>query len=744
MQSIDFSTALEDKYYEYAMSTIMSRSLPDVRDGLKPVHRRLLYAMLELKLNPTTGFKKCARIVGDVIGKFHPHGDTAVYDTLVRLAQSFSVRYPLVEGQGNFGSIDGDNAAAMRYTEARLTEFALSLMEDLNSNIVDFQLTYDGSEYEPVILPAAVPNLLANGSEGIAVGMATSIPPHNLSEICDCLLHLIKKPNATISKLVSLLKGPDFPTGGTIITDQADIVKIYETGKGSIKLRANWQKEELSHGLYQIIIDEIPYQVNKSRLIEKIADLLKNKKIPLVSNIRDESDENIRIVIEPKTRLVSDELLMESLFKLTDLETNISFNMNVISSQNIPKVMNLSEVLQEFLDHRHIILQRKSKFRLEKIDTRLEIVAGLLIAYLNIDEIIRIIRFEDNPKEIMQQKWQLSDNQVEAILAIRLRSLRKLDELSIKTENDELLKEKESLTALLNSEDLRWQHITQEIKDVQNKFSKKTSIGKRLTKFSTIDKNAQVISIDAFIEREAITVILSEKGWIRAIKGHDNDIDKIKFKELDKVKFIVKTYTTDKVILFASNGNFYTINSNNLPMGKGFGEPIQLMIDLPSESNILDIFSYNEQKQQNNLDKTDTQQQYLVLAKNGKGFIVNAENIIANTKNGKKILNVDDNDALLCKPVTGGHLAIIGSNRKLLILPSDEIPTMNRGKGVKLQNYKNDVQAIDVKFFNIDDGLTWQLGKRIRTENNLLAWLGKRGQAGRMAPNGFPRNGKFE
>ncbi|MCH2037348.1 MAG: DNA topoisomerase IV subunit A [Rickettsiales bacterium] len=732
ISDVSFSEALESRYYAYAMSTIMSRSLPDVRDGLKPVHRRLLYAMRELKLNSNSGFKKCARVVGDVIGKYHPHGDTAVYDTLVRLAQSFSVRYPLVDGQGNFGSVDGDNAAAMRYTEARLTEVALALMEDIAHGTVDFRPTYDGSEHEPVVFPAAFPNLLANGSEGIAVGMATSIPPHNASELCDALLYLIKTPGASTSKLVDFIPAPDFPTGGVIIDNQDTIIKAYETGKGAFRVRAKWEKEELSHGLYQIIITEIPYQVQKSKLIEKIAELYKAKKLALLGNIRDESTEHIRIVLEPKSRSVNPEMLMESLFKLTDLENRFNLNMNVITSDGVPKVLPLKDVLQEFLNHRHDVLIRKSKFRLEQIDRRLEILAGLLIAYLNIDEVIHIIREEDHPKTIMMEKWDLTELQVDAILNMRLRQLRKLEEIEIKKEHDELSSEKDALLALLDSEDIRWKHIADAIKAIKKQFGKNTELGKRYTTLEEAEE-AEVISIEAFVEKEPITVLLSEKGWIRALKGHIDDVSDMKYKDEDCGKFHLKTYTTSKLLLFASNGSCFTLNGNDIHTGKGYGEPVQISIDLEAGAEIIELFEYHSEAE------------YMMAADNGKGFIIAANDIVANTRSGKKVLNlVKDSTALLCRRVTGSHVVIVGNNRKLLIIPSDDIPRMKRGQGVRLQFYQRNVKMSDIKFINIEEGLSWKLGDRTRSETDLTAWIGNRGNSGRMVPTGFPKNNKFE
>lgn len=728
---INFSKAIGDRYLSYAMSTIMSRSLPDVRDGLKPVHRRLLYAMLQLKLDPKSGFKKCARVVGDVIGKYHPHGDTAVYDTMVRLAQDFAVRYPLVEGQGNFGSIDGDNAAAMRYTEARLTDVAIAILQDLDQNTVDFRPTYDGSDEEPIILPCNFPNLLANGSEGIAVGMATSIPPHNAGELCDALLHLIKSPNATIEKLTSFVSGPDFPTGGTIIDTQDTIVKNYKTGKGAFRVRAKWEKEDLGHGQYQIIITEIPYQVQKARLIEKIADLFKAKKLALLGNIRDESAEDIRIVLEPKSRTVDPVMLMESLFKLTELETRISLNMNVIAKNNVPKVLNLREVLQEFLDHRHVVLVRRSEYRLEKIERRLEILDGLLIAFLNLDEVIRIIREEEDPKNIMMKKWNLTEIQVEAILNTRLRSLRKLEETAIKDEHKKLSQERKELKALLKDETKRWAIISEEIKETKKKFGKKTELGKRRTDFTEAPE-ADVISIEAFVEKEPITILCSEKGWIKALKGHIEDTQDVKYKDGDKASFECKAYTTDKLIVAASNGRFYTIPCDKIPGGKGYGEPVKLMVNMEQDNEPISLFPYQEDKC------------YIVASNSGRGFTIKATDIITQTKNGKQILNLEAGaKALTCSEITGSHVAVIGTNRKLLIFAASEIPEMKKGRGLKLQAYRNG-KLSDITTFNLEDGLTWQLGKKNRNETNLAAWIGHRGNAGRLPPTGFPRNNKFK
>jgi topoisomerase-4 subunit A len=735
-QVVDFSDALGERYLSYALSTITSRSLPDVRDGLKPVHRRLLWAMLQLKMDPKSSFKKCARVVGDVIGKYHPHGDTAVYDTMVRLAQDFAVRYPLVDGQGNFGSVDGDNAAAMRYTEARMTEVAIWLLKDIDKDTVNFRETYDNHDIEPVVLPSCFPNLLANGSEGIAVGMATSIPPHNVSELCDALSYLIKSPNATIEKLVQFVHGPDFPTGGLLVEPRSSIINTYSTGKGAFRLRAKWEKEDLGHGMYQIVVTEIPYQVNKSKLLEKTAQLYKDKRLAMLGNLRDESAEEIRVVFEPKTRTVDPEMLMESLFKLTDLEIRFNLNMNVLSPEGMPRVMNLREVLQCFLDHRHEVLIRRSQFRLNKIDHRLEVLQGLMIAYLNLDEVIRIIRFEDEPKKVMIDRWDLTEVQVEAILNMRLRSLHKLEEIAITKEINELEAEKAGLLELLSNEVLRWKAISEEVKDIKKHFGNKTELGKRRTEIGDAPKDV-VISIEAFVEKEPITVICSKLGWIRSFKGHNIDEAALKYKEGDEGRFIIKTNSTDKLLAFGTNGRFYTLGCDKLPGAKGNGEAIRLMIDIEQDKDIFDIFVYEKGTK------------LLVASKAGKGFVVESDDVIANTKNGKQVLNIpekanniEDNYAAICAKVEGTQVAVLGDNRKLLIFELEEMPTMRRGQGVQLQRYRDGGLA-DLKVFAPKEGLTWSLGERTRTETNLFEWTGKRGHSGRMPPNGFPKKNRF-
>lgn len=730
IENIDFGNALSERYLSYALSTIMSRSLPDVRDGLKPVHRRLLYAMQLLKLDPTSAYKKCARVVGDVIGKYHPHGEGAVYDTLVRLAQSFSLRYPLIEGQGNFGSIDGDNAAAMRYTESRLTEIAMLLIEDLDKETVDFRLTYDNADSEPILMPASFPNLLANGSEGIAVGMATSIPPHNLHELCDALTYLIDKPNAENNELLQFVKGPDFPTGGIIIEGQEAISHAYGTGRGSFRVRARWQKEELSHGLYQIIITEIPYQVQKSKLIEQIANLLRDKRIPLVGNLRDESTEEIRIVIEPKNRNCSPEVVMESLFKLSSLESRVQLNMNVLGADNIPKVMSLLEVLKEFLAHRQNIITKRSKYLISKIVARLEILEGLKIAYLNLDEIIRIVREEDEPKAELIKRFGLTENQAEAILNTRLRSLRKLEEEQIITEYEELKKKHKELLEIIENPKQLWKVVKNELKLLQKKFGLDTKIGARKTSFEESAPVAQIVDISAFIEREPITIFLSKMGWIRAIKGHNHDPAGIKYKEGDEQKFVLESYTTDKIIICSSQGKFFTILGDNISKGKGNGESIKLIIDIGNDE-IVEVLVYRPGEK------------LLLASSNGKGFIVSSDEVVAGTKLGKQIMNVPGNhQCIACKKARGDMVASVGENRKLLIFPLSEIPELKKGQGVTLQKFK-DGKLSDLKVFNKEEGLSWQLGEKLRVEKDITGWMGRRAASGKIPPTGFPKNNRF-
>ncbi|CAA7623656.1 DNA topoisomerase 4 subunit A [Candidatus Terasakiella magnetica] len=725
-----FGEALGERYLAYAMSTIVSRSLPDVRDGLKPVHRRLLFAMRQLKLDPEGGFKKCARVVGDVIGKYHPHGDVAVYDTLVRLAQDFAVRYPLVEGQGNFGNIDGDNAAAMRYTEAKLTAVAAALMDGLDENCVDFRPTYDGTEEEPVVMPSAFPNLLANGSAGIAVGMATSIPPHNVGEICAALTHLIAEPECDVDRLIEHMPGPDFPTGGTLVESKDSIREAYRTGKGGFRVRAKWSVEKLSHGLYQIVITEIPYQVQKSKLIEKIAELLAEKKLPLLADIRDESAEDIRVVLEPRNRTVEAELVMEQLFRQTDLETRFSLNMNVLDAHAVPRVMNLKEVLRAFLDHRMVVLVRRSEHRLDKIAKRLEVLSGFLKVYADLDEVIKIIRFADEPKAELIRRFGLSDVQAEAILNMRLRSLNKLQELEIRTEHEALSLEQADLRALLADEGRRWLVITAQIEQTRKAFGGETVLGRRRTELGDAP-SAVIVPIEAYVEREAITMILSEKGWVRALKGHSETLEALKFKEGDQLRFQLKTWTTDKILVFASDGRFYTIGGDKLPSGRGHGEPLGLMIDLANDVDITAVMVHKPGRK------------LLVATNGGRGFVVEESEVLAQTRAGKMVLNVGDGEkAVFCLPLEGDAVAIMGDNRKLLVFMAEEIPEMSRGRGVILQKYRDGGTA-DIKVFPLAQGLSWSLGERVRTEADLTPWLGKRASIGRLPPTGFPRTNKF-
>ena len=725
------SRALSERYLSYALSTIMARSLPDVRDGLKPVHRRLLYAMRELKLDPASGFKKCARIVGDVMGKFHPHGDQAIYDALVRLAQDFAQRYPLVDGQGNFGNIDGDNAAAMRYTEARMTAVADLLLADIDKDTVDFRETYDGEDSEPLVLPAAFPNLLANGAAGIAVGMATNIPPHNIVELCDALLHLIKTPNATVDKLVQFVQGPDFPTGGVMVEPRENIVEAYKTGRGSFRLRAKWEVEQGKRGTYSIVVTEIPYQVPKSRIVEKLAELLQQRKLPLLADIQDESAEDIRLVLEPKNGKVDPEVLMEHLFKLSDLEVRIGLNMNVLDAQQTPRVMPLRDALQAFLNHRHEVLIRRTNFRLAQIERRLEILDGYLIAYLNLDEVIRIIREEDDPKAVMMQRFGLTDLQVEAILNMRLRALRKLEEIEIRNEHKALKAEGKDLRALLKDEQLRWTRVGEEIREIKKTFGPDSPLGARRTGFGDAP-TGEPIPLEALVEREPITVICSAKGWVRTIKGHVQDGPDVKYKDGDRGRFWLHAQTTDKLVVFATNGRFYTLACDKLPGGRGNGEPLRLMIDLGNDEDVVAMMVHEPGRK------------LVVASADGRGFIVDEAQVIAQTKSGKQVLNVSgDVEAAACAVVDGDHLAVIGENRKMVIFPLDELPEMTRGRGVLLQRYK-DGGLSDVTVFTLADGLKWrQSGGRERTETDLMDWMGKRGAAGRLPPRGFPKSPTF-
>jgi topoisomerase-4 subunit A len=729
VENTSLREALSQRYLAYALSTITSRSLPDLRDGLKPVHRRLIYAMHQLRLDPTAGFKKCARIVGDVMGKYHPHGDASIYDAMVRLAQDFAARFPLVEGQGNFGNIDGDNAAAMRYTEARLTEVAKALLAGIDEDAVDFRPTYDGEEAEPVVLPGSFPNLLANGAAGIAVGMATSIPPHNAGEVCAAAIHLIRHPNATTADLLAHMPGPDFPTGGLLVEEPAAMLQAYETGRGGFRLRAKWEVEKGRMGTWSIVITEIPYQVQKSRLIEQIAQLMEDKKLPLLGDIRDESTELVRLVLEPKARGVEPEALMATMFRATALESRFPLNMNVLTADRTPQVLGLKPLLSQWLAHRQEVLLRRSRHRLAAIERRLEILDGFLAVYLNLDEVIRIIRTEDEPKPVLMKTFTLTDMQAEAILNMRLRSLRRLEEMEIRKEHAALTRERKTVQALLASEDKRWERIAGELEAIQTKFGT-GPLGTRRTMLAGAPQEIEV-NPDAYVEREAITVILSDKGWLRAVKGSVANPDDLKFKEGDKLRLLVPCETTDRLCLFATNGRAYTLKAADLPRGRGDGQPIRLIAELTNEDDVTALFIWREGVK------------HLVASTAGRGFVVKSDDMLAEKRTGKQVLNLKPGEeAAFCVPVQGDHVATIGSNRKLLVFPLDQVPEMARGGGVILQKYQQGTLA-DIKTFALADGLTWRLGDKTRTENALRDWLGERAQAGRLPPNGFPKSGRF-
>lgn len=724
--------ALSTRYLAYALSTITQRALPDVRDGLKPVHRRILYAMRQLKLNPENAHKKSARIVGDVMGQYHPHGDASIYDALVKLSQSFASRFPLVDGQGNFGNIDGDSPAAMRYTEAKMTAAGVALLEGLDEDAVDFIPTYNEEDEEPQVLPAGFPNLLANGSQGIAVGMATSIPPHNVAELCNAALHLIKKPNARIETLMGYVLGPDLPTGGIIVEPKDSMLEAYSTGKGGFKVRARWSVEETGRGQYQIVITEIPYQVQKSRLIEKLADIIESKKSPGLADVRDESAEDIRIVLEPRSKNIDAALLMESLFKESELEKRVSLNMNVLDATRTPRVMNLRDVLKSWLNHRREVLIRRSEQRLAKIADRLEVLDGYMIAFLNIDEVIRIIRFEDKPKDELIKAFGLTERQADAILNMRLRALNKLQEIEIKSEHDKLSEERDNLLKLVGTEKLQWEAISDQVKSIRDIYGPKTELGQRRTTFDV----APDINVDlatAFITKEPVTIVLSEKGWIRAMKGKVDDLKSLKFKEGDKLGFAVHAETTDKIIIFASNGKFYTLGADKLPGGRGNGEPIRLLVDMENDHAPVGLFVHNPDRK------------LVVASSEGYGFCVNESDIIASTRGGRKTLNVKGSaEALRVIEVKGEKLAAIGENRKILIYDIKELPEMSRGKGVRLQKYKDGGLA-DITTFKAEDGLTFldtSMRRKEVPDWHLLE--GKRAQAGRMAPRGFSRKTSFD
>ena len=734
VQEIALREALEERYLAYALSTIMNRALPDARDGLKPVHRRILYGMRLLRLDPGAAFKKSAKIVGDVMGNFHPHGDQAIYDALVRLAQDFSSRYPLVDGQGNFGNVDGDNAAAYRYTEARLTEAARLLLDGIDEDAVDFRPSYDGVAQEPVVLPAAFPNLLANGAQGIAVGMATSIPPHNIAELCDAALYLIDQPNARTRTLLKYVPGPDFPTGGLIVDPPEAIAEAYTTGRGSFRLRARWTTEETGRGTYQVVVTEIPWQVQKMRLIEQIAALINDKKLPLVVDMHDESAEDVRIVIEPRSRSVDPALMMESLFKLTELESRVSLNMNVLVRGRIPRVVGLAEALSEWLAHRREVLLRRSRFRLGEIEHRLEVLGGYLVAYLNIDKVIKIIRHEDEPKPVLMRTFKLSDVQAEAILNMRLRNLRRLEEIEIRDEDKRLRAEKKSIENLLRSEKEQWKTVGDQIRQLREKFGAKTPLGKRRTGFAQAPAHDEAAIEEALVEREPITVVVSEKGWIRALRGQVADLSGLAFKADDALDHAFFAETTSKILVFATNGRFYTIEAAKLPGGRGHGEPVRLFIDLDQQAEIVDVFRYQGGRK------------LMAASKQGRGFIVAEDECLANTRKGKQVLNVTAPDAARAITLVEGELvAAIGENRKMVVFPIDQVPEMARGRGVRLQRHK-DGGLSDLKTFEVEKGLTWiDSAGRVFTLSlkELADWRGNRSDAGRLAPKGFPKNNKF-
>ncbi len=733
VEEVALREALEERYLAYALSTIMNRALPDARDGLKPVHRRILYGMRQLRLDPGAAFKKSAKVVGDVMGNFHPHGDQAIYDALVRLAQDFAQRYPLVDGQGNFGNIDGDNAAAMRYTEARLTEVARLLIDGIDEDAVDFRGTYDGTSEEPVVLPAAFPNLLANGSQGIAVGMATSIPPHNAAELCDAALLLIDNPKARSKTLLKYVKGPDFPTGGVIVDTPETIAEAYNTGRGSFRVRARWKQEDTGRGTYVIVITEIPWLVQKSRLVEKLAELINEKKLPLVADVRDELAEDIRLVIEPRSRSVDAELMMELLFKLTELESRISLNMNVLVKGRVPQVLGLAEALREWLDHRREVLLRRSKHRLAEIEHRLEVLGGYLVAYLNLDKVIKIIRKEDEPKPVLMKTFKLSDVQADAILNMRLRNLRKLEEMEIRAEDKALREERTKLKSLIGSTAQQWKTITAQIKQLKETFGPKTAIGKRRTTFGIAPAHDEAAIEEAMVVREPVTVVVSDKGWIRALRGHVTDFSGVAFKTDDTLKFAFPTETTAKIMIFGSNGRFYTIDASKLPGGRGHGEPVRLFIDL-EDADVVAALAYQGGRK------------FLVASYAGNGFVVAEDECLGTTRKGKQVLNLKAPDKACAMTTVDGELAAaIGMNRKMLIFPLNQAPEMGRGRGVRLQRYKEKGLS-DVTTFTAQAGLSWTdaAGRSFTLPmKELKDWRGNRADAGRIAPKGFPKNNKF-
>ncbi|WP_019905621.1 DNA topoisomerase IV subunit A [Methylobacterium sp. 77] len=735
IESVELKSALEERYFAYALSTIMNRALPDARDGLKPVHRRILYGMRLLRLDPNTAFKKCAKIVGDVMGDFHPHGDQAIYDALVRLSQDFAQRYPLVDGQGNFGNIDGDGPAAYRYTEARLTEVARLLLDGIDEDTVDFRPSYNGEKDEPIVLPAAFPNLLANGSQGIAVGMATSIPPHNAAELCDAALYLIGHREATSAQLLTFVKGPDFPTGGILIDSAESIAEAYRTGRGGFRVRARWAKEDLGRGTWTIVVTEIPYGVPKARLIEKLAELLQEKKLPLLADVRDESAEDVRVVLEPRSRSVDPVILMESLFRLTELEARIPLNMNVLVGGLVPRVIGLAEALREWLDHRRVVLQRRSRHRLAQIERRLEILGGLLIVYLDLDEVIRIIREEDEPKPSLMKRFELTELQANAILDTRLRSLRKLEEMELKRELDTLTKEKDGLEELLGSEKMQWTDITKQIRAVKKTFGPETKLGARRTTLENPPDTAGIDFTSAMVEREPITVIVSNKGWVRALKGHVADLSGVAFRGDDGLKISFFSETTAKILVLASNGKVFTLEAAKLPGGRGFGDPIRLMVDFDDGAEIVAALPYQPSGK------------LLVAGSDGRGFLAPADALVANTRKGKGIIGLDEpSEAGLLVPAgTGDHVAVCSADRLLLVFPISELPELSRGKGVRLQRCRQSTLT-DAYVFTLAEGLPWRDGagqERLANAALLEKWMGHRAEAGTLMTRSFPKFDRF-
>jgi len=734
-QSVNLRDALEERYLAYALSTIMGRALPDARDGLKPVHRRILYGMHILRLDPGASFKKCAKIVGDVMGSFHPHGDQAIYDALVRLAQDFSSRFPLVDGQGNFGNIDGDGAAAYRYTEARMTEVARALLEGIDEDAIDFRDNYSGDAKEPVVLPAAFPNLLANGAQGIAVGMATSIPPHNVAELLDAALYLISNSAATARDLCNFVQGPDFPTGGIVVDSRDSIIETYATGRGSFRIRSRWVKEEGNRGAWNAVVTEIPYGVQKSRLIEKLAELVNEKKLPLLADVRDESTDDVRVVLEPRSRSVDPNVMMESLFRMSELEARFAMNMNVLVDGVTPRVLSLPEALRQWLDHRRDVLLRRSQHRLGEIERRLEVLAGMIVAFLNLDEVIRIIREEDEPKDVLKAAFDLTDNQANYILDTRLRSLRRLEEMELRNEHAELTREKGELELLVGEEPRQWKAIVAQIREMKKKWGPQTALGKRRTTFEAPPAVAENFDLtDVLVEREPVTVVVTQKGWIRALKGQVSDLANLQYKGDDGLLVSFFAETVSKIMVLSSDGKIFTLDASKLPGGRGAGEPIRLLADIDDVADVAAVFVH----------KPDGKM--LVASSDGRGFIAAENDMIANTRKGKMLLNVETGaTARFIVPVEGDTVAAIGENRKLLCFPASEIPEMTRGKGVRLQRYK-DGGLSDLKTFALDDGLSWtDSAGRVHNvaKDALTEWLGTRADAGRLPPKNFPRNNKF-